>query len=137
MKTKLFILKPDNTFYIVRKKKIKDNIIDVKDAKYIIEPNSVFYKLKKGIFDKQYRALFYSEKQINPVKSDGKEVIQVNYLTNTTNERDYIYQDLIHSTAVKDVIGVVKDNLMLALVGAGFGLLLGIIIGLAIGHVKL
>ena len=58
-------------------------------------------------------------------------------LTNTTNERDYIYQDLIHSTAVKDVIGVVKDNLMLALVGAGFGLLLGIIIGLAIGHVKL
>ena len=40
--------------------------IDVKDAKYIIEPNSVFYKLKKGIFDKQYRALFYSEKQINP-----------------------------------------------------------------------
>ena len=72
MKTNLFILKPDNTFYIVRKKKIKDNIIDVKDAKYIIEPNSVFYKLKKGIFDKQYRALFYSEKQINPVKSDGK-----------------------------------------------------------------
>ena len=94
-------------------------------------------QLKKGIFDKQYRALFYSEKQLNPVKSDGNQVIQMNYLTNTTNERDYIYQDLIHSIVVKDVIGVVKDNLMLALVGAGFGLLLGIIIGLAIGHVKL
>ena len=57
MKTRIFILKPDNTFFTVNKKKINSNIIKVGNSTYMIEPESVFYKLKKGLFGKQYRAI--------------------------------------------------------------------------------
>jgi|ABOZ01.1.fsa_nt_gi hypothetical protein len=137
MKTRIFILKPDNTFFTVNKNKLNSNIIKVGNSTYMIEPESVFYKLKKGLFGKQYRAIFYSEKNLMPLKTEKGEIVQGGYLHTKITEADYIIQDLLHAKVIQDVINPVKENLMLLVMAAGFGVLMGIIIGLAIGHVRI
>lgn len=138
MKTKIFILKPDNTFYIVNKNKIKGNTVEIDGNTYIIESGSIFYKINKKLFDGQkFRAIFYSEAQINPVKSDGKKVEQRNYLLNTTTENDRIYQELLHYHISSDILLEKQPSVLMYLVLMGLMFFLGIVVMAAIGHIRL
>lgn len=136
MKTKVFILRADNTFYSISKKKL-EHIIKIGKFSYAIDSNTIFYKIKKGIFGNVYRAVFLSEANVNPVKTKDGNVIQTNHITNNTSPADYIYQDLLHSKVISDVINPVEESMLKLLLGVGVGVLLGLLMGLALGHVRL
>ncbi len=137
MKTKIFVLNKDRTVDVYTRKSMKNNTVEINGSTYLVEPNGIFIKLKKWFLDKEYRLMFVSKDLITPTIADENGIKQINYLTNNTDDNDVIYQILLHTKVVKDVLKSEDIKFTIMFIGVAVGLLLGIIIGLSIGHVRL
>lgn len=69
-----------------------------------------------------------------PIYDNGKPLY---YLIDNSSQEDKNYQVLLHSKALSDLLPRAEFNYLLLLMGSGIGILLGIVIGLAIGHVRI
>lgn len=141
MKNIVYVLKPDRSVEKYVFKKLKDTI-DIKGKTYVITGDSIFTGInRKFLFFKQIiRYVYVSESNIETVMADGdsiKNVNNVNYLLYNSNPKNYLYQTLLHAQAVKEWFSKKETDFMMAIMYIGFGLLMGIILGLVFGHVKL
>ena len=136
----VYVIKPDNSC-IKRKIKNPKETIEIQGKTYLMD-RSCIVSLKKQ------RLIFYSENAIFPInaeeKSNAEKVTRIadlklsgktfNYeSTNADNQ----FQILLHTKALKDFLKVEQENLMTYLLIAGAGVLLGMIMGLIIGHATL
>lgn len=137
MKTKIFVLNKDRTVDVYIRKNMKNNTVEINGSTYLVEPKGIFIKLKKWFLDKEYRLMFVSKDLITPTIADENGIKQINYLTNNTDNNDVIYQILLHTKVVKDVLKSEDIKFTIIFIGVAIGLLLGLIIGLSIGHVRL
>ena len=87
------------------------------------------YKDDKG---KEYLPMVDNEGK--PIYDNGKPLY---YLIDNSSQEDKNYQVLLHSKALSDLLPRAEFNYLLLLMGSGIGILLGIVIGLAIGHVRI
>jgi hypothetical protein len=149
MKTMICVLNKDNTVKIVTRKKL-DNIIDIDGSKYVLTPQSVFVAQNSSRKFRKYHFLFVSKDRINTVRSNGKEILnsdlvplksdkgeELYELRNNTGNEDSNYQILLHSKALKDLLPYDALPVMTMIIVGAMGLIMGIVIGLAIGHVRL
>ena len=148
MKTKIFILNKDNTVKIVNRKKLEDKM-EIDGSTYLLTPQSIFIPVSSTGKDKHRHYLFLSRDRINSVRTNETEIVNTDVLPNVTGKdemhilknnsdnEDKNYQILLHSKALKDLLPVESFNMLQMMLFIGMGALIGLIIGLTIGHVKL
>ena len=141
MKNIVYVLKPDRSVDKYVFKKLKDTI-EINGKTYVIKGDSIFTGIGKKLFffKEIIRYVYLSESNIETVIADGesvKNINNVNYLIYNSDTKNYLYQTLLHAQAVKEWFAKKETDVMMALMYIGFGTLMGIILGLVFGHVKL
>ena len=136
----VYVLKPDRSIEKHVFKKLSDTV-DINGKTYVISGDSIFTGINRHhlFFKEIVRYVFTSEANIETVMADGNEiknVNNVNYLLYNSNPKNYLYQTLLHAQAVKEWFSKQETDVMMVLLYIGFGLMIGIIMGLVFGHVK-
>ena len=141
---RVMIVNEDNS-YIVKKVKNPNKSFDVNGETYLLEQPYVLRK-KSLIGSKDY--IIYSKSLIfptmNPNKTTANDVIKKvikldssNTVKNETTIADKEFQILLHQKITRDLLGEIKDSFLTYIMMAGAGILVGLLIGLAMGHVRL
>lgn len=135
-KMKVLIIKPDNS-YVIKKIKNPKETIEIDKKSYLLSDSLVDRKSGKkrmGIYSENNIFPINSKKRISADKVLDKVARGISYDSTTGDSK---FQILLHTKVVKDMLASEQENLMMYLMIGIASLLMGLLIGLALGHVAL